>query len=502
MASPDLLLVAPPTRAYSIFFSFALLYLAAFIEEKGYKVEILDYRPSHSEGRDLSDLQKLCVKTILEKNPRYLGFTCLTADFNCIDWIARSSRSQGYRDKIIVGGHHPTFCPHDFFIHKGLYNYVVLGEGEQTLWDIMRTLDNNGDIRSVAGIAYSEDGSFAKTAPRQLAEDIDIFPNPAYDLIDMDQYIRPSTGLIRHIFISGVPILTTRGCPYQCTYCGNPSLWATQAHKKILRTRSINRVLDELSLLKDRYAIDGFYIADDAFTLNEERVNQFCQAMIDRKLDLVWACQTHVNLFTERMAGWMREAGCVQVEFGVESGSDRVLKVMKKGTNTKSIQRAFDISRAYGFRTLANLMINTPTETEEDLKMTVDFANRLKPTIYSYAITTPLVGTEDYNKYVKPPLTRNEYSLYLDGRIYRKIIDKRFRLAAHHLDLSKIYRRLNLRYMLLRFYFDALLYFMLHPGSYLRSHRWPEYRTAVLRRYLAFNKLAHLLNRIRRKSLG
>jgi radical SAM superfamily enzyme YgiQ (UPF0313 family) len=145
-------------------------------------------------------------------------------------------------------------------------------------------------------------------------------------------------------------------------------------------------------------------------------------------------------------------------------------------------------------------MINTPTETQEDLKMTVDFAKRLKPTIYSFAITIPLVGTEDYSKYVKPPLTREEYSLYLDSRIYRNIIDKRFKLAAHHLDVEKIYRHLYRRYMLFRFYFDALIYFMLHSRFYMTSHRWPEYKSAILRRYFAFNKLAHMFNRIRRKS--
>lgn len=502
MKRPDVLLVAPPTRAYSIYFSFALLYLAAYLEKTGHSVQIVDLRPSSLEGYDLSDLEAACVKRIVEINPAYLGFTCLTADFNCIERIARDVRKQGYGGKIIVGGHHPTFCPQDFFARRGLFDYVVLGEGEQTLLELVEALKNKEDAGNVSGIAYEKDGAVVKTLPRQLTEDIDIFPNPAYDLIDMDQYIRPSTGLIRHIFISGVPILTTRGCPYQCTYCGNPSLWATQTHKKILRTRSIGRVLDELSLLKSRYAIDGFYIADDAFTLNEERVNQFCQGMIDRKLGLVWACQTHVNLFTEKMAGWMRDAGCVQVEFGVESGSDRVLKVMKKGTNTKSIQRAFDISRAYGFRTLANLMINTPTETQEDLKTTVDFAKRLKPTIYSFAITIPLVGTEDYNKYVKPPLTREEYSLYLDSRIYRNIIDQRFKLAAHHLNVAKIYRQLYRRYMLFRFYFDALIYFMLHLRFYMTSRRWPEYRSAIFRRYFAFNKLAHMFNRIRRKSFG
>ncbi|MFA5157479.1 MAG: radical SAM protein [Candidatus Omnitrophota bacterium] len=502
MASPDLLLVAPPTRAYSIFFSFALLYLASFIEEKGYKVEILDDRPSHSEGLDLSILQNHCIKSILDKNPRYLGFTCLTADFICIEKIAKSVRSAGFKGKIIVGGHHPTFCPQDFFVQKGIYDYVVLGEGEQTLLDLMKTLDDKGNIQHVDGIAYAEDGSFAKTSPRQLIENIDIFPNPAYHLIDLNQYLRPSVGLIRHILLCGVPILTTRGCPYQCTYCGNPSLWATQMHKKILRTRSIDKVLEELSLLKNQYAIDGFYIADDAFTLNEDRVGEFCRGLLDRRLDLVWACQTHVNLFTERMAGWMRDAGCVQVEFGVESGSDRVLKVMKKGTNTKNIQRAFDISHAHGFRTLANLMVNTPTETEEDLRSTIDFAKRLRPTIYSYAITTPLVGTEDYKKYVKPPLTREEYSLYLDGRIYRKIIDERFKLSAHRLDIGKIYRHLNRRYMFFRYYFDALLYLLTHMRFYARSVHRNDYVMAFLKRYFGVNKLMHRMNRFYHSLLG
>ena len=499
MNNPDIVLVAPPTRAYSIYFSFALLYIAAFLEKKGLSVEIIDLRLAPSEWYALQNLEKICVERILASQSRYVGFTCLTADYNCIDRIARQLRQKGFDGTFIVGGHHPTFCPEDFFVEKGIYDYVVLGEGEITLLELLNCLETGGDIAEVAGIVYRDGDTMRKTTPRMLIEDISVFPPPAYHLLDMNQYTRPTTGLIRYVLLAGVPILTTRGCPYHCTYCGNPSLWATQRHKKILRTRPINAILDELQLLVNRYQIDAFYVADDAFTLNEQRVGEFCEGLKNRKLGLIWSCQTHVNLFTEKMARWMKEAGCVQVEFGVESGSNRVLKEMKKGTTTERIKPAFDLCRKYDLRTLANLMINTPTETKEDLKATIAFARQLKPTLYSYATTVPLVGTEVYEKYVRPKLTRAEYDMYLNVNSYHSIIDSRFKLAAHNENIGRVYRYLDYRFMRLRYCFDALIYFLKKNRFYLKSSRWHQYCFAILKRYAALNKLARLVNRFLKK---
>lgn len=497
---PDILLVAPPTRAYSTYFSFALIYIAAYLEQKGVGVEIIDLRPKPSEGHSLGDLENICVDKIIAKRPKYVGFTCLTADYDCIDRMAKQLRHKGFQGQLIVGGHHPTFCPEDFLVEKGLWNYVVMGEGEITLMELLNCLERNSDVSAVDGIAYLNNGEIHKTTLRMLTDDISMFPPPAYHLLDMNQYTRPTTGLIRHILISGVPIMTTRGCPYKCTYCGNPSLWAAQRHTKILRTRPINTVLDELQLLVDQYHIDAFYIADDAFTLNEQRVKEFCEGLNSRKLNLLWACQTHVNLFTESMVQWMKDSGCIQVEFGVESGSNRVLKEMKKGTTTERIKPAFDLCRKYNLRTLANLMINTPTETVDDLKATIAFARQLKPTIYSYAITVPLVGTEVYEKYVRPKLTRAEYSIYLDNKIYHSIVDKRFRLAAHDENLGRIYRYLNYRFMWLRHHFDALVYFLIKNRFYQKSSRWRQYCSAIIKKYTAFNRLIRMINKYIKKS--
>jgi radical SAM superfamily enzyme YgiQ (UPF0313 family) len=497
--SPTVTLVAPPTRAYSIYFSFALIYLAAVLEKNGISVKIIDLRPDPAEGHSLADLEAICAERILARNPDFVGFTCLTADYNCIDRIARELRAEGFGGTVIAGGHHPTFCPGDFFAQPGIYDYVVVGEGEQTLLELINCLRSNGDASEVAGLAYRENGSLHRTAARVLLDDIDTLPPPAYHLLDMGDYTRPTTGLIRHILISGAAILTTRGCPYKCTYCGNPSLWATHKYKKVVRKRSVDSVLDELELLADKYRIDAFYIADDAFTIGEDRVRRFCEGLIARKLDLAWACQTHVNLFTDNMARWMRDAGCLQVEFGVESGSDRVLKEMKKRTTTARIRRAFETARRHGLRTLANVMINTPTETERDLKKTVSFTRALKPTVYSYAVTVPMVGTEIYEKYVTPKLTAEEYSIYLDQGIYRRIVDRRFRLASHDKNIGGVYTYLDLRFMAARLYLDALFYFMRKWWLYRSCRRYRQYRTAIIKKYTAFNRLRRLVNRLARR---
>jgi radical SAM superfamily enzyme YgiQ (UPF0313 family) len=174
---------------------------------------------------------------------------------------------------------------------------------------------------------------------------------------------------------------------------------------------------------------------------------------------------------------------------------------MKKGTNTDRIKRAFDICRKYKLRTLANLMINTPTETEDDLNSTISFAKGLRPTIYSYAVTVPLIGTEVYEKYVAPKLTRAEYPIYLDDRIYRGITDKRFKLASHNKDINLISRYLYYRFMFLRYYLDALIYFLRKYRFYKKSNKWQEYRSAIIRKYTASNRITRLINRLRKALL-
>lgn len=488
MSTPiDIVLVSPPTRAYSPIVPFPCIYLAAYLEKKGFRCEIVDIKSSHLRI-DLTEIEKETVRRVLEINPACVGMTCLSAEYSCVLRMAQDLRNQGYRGTLIVGGHHPTFYPADFLYPHSPFDFVVLGEGEETLVELLSVLQKGEDARRVSGIALF-DTEMTVTPKRALLEDLSVLPMPSYELLDMDFYLQPRTSIIRYSIFAGVDVQTTRGCPCQCTYCGNPSLWTVHTYKKRFRCRPVSDVLDELEFLYRRYRIDSFFINDDSFTVSEQRVREFCDGLVNRKLDsLVWGIQTRVNIFTENMARMIAAGGCVQVEFGVESGSERILKLMKKGITLDQVRKAYAISKKHKLRTFANFMINTPTEKEEDLVKTIRLAKELRATHYGFFVTVPLPGTAIYQEYVHPPLTKDEYDIYLGSEPYKNVVDQRFKLCRHDKNIRLLASRLYLQFTAARIYLDPLLslvrFWRVYQSSYHRKRYAAAFLDIYVRRFL------------------
>lgn len=474
MIKPDCVLVAPPTRAYSPIVPFPCIYLAAYLEERGVRCALVDLKDNKNRV-GLKGLEELTVKRVLELNPEYAGFTCLSAEYYCVSRMIKGLRGAGYRGKIIVGGHHPTFYPDDFAHEGSPVDFCVMGEGEATLFELIEGLASKRNPGEIPGLAF-HDGKKVLTAPRRVIEDLGILPMPAYSHLDMRFYTEPRTSIIRYSIFSGVDVQTTRGCPCNCTYCGNPTLWEAHNYNKRFRCRPIPRVLDEIEYLRENYRIDSFFVNDDSFTTSNARVNEFCEGLKKRRLDrLAWGIQTRVNIFTEEMAKAVKDAGCLQAEFGVESGSQRILNLMKKGITTEQVERAFNICRKHKLRTFANFMINTPTETEEDLNATVRLAKKIKATHYGFFVTVPLLGTEIYNEYVNPRLTKEEYSLYLGSKPYKQVVDPRFKLSRHNKNVSILSMILFLRFTALPLYLDPMKSLFKHFDIYVKSDHSGRY---------------------------
>jgi radical SAM superfamily enzyme YgiQ (UPF0313 family) len=195
---------------------------------------------------------------------------------------------------------------------------------------------------------------------------------------------------------------------------------------------------------------------------------------------LVWGIQTRVNIFSEKTAEVISRSGCIQAEFGVESGSQRILDLMKKGITVGQVKNAFNICHKYKLRTFANFMINTPTETEEDLKATVKLAKEIKATHYGFFVTVPLLGTELYEEYVNPKLTKEEYGLYLGSSPYKRIVDKRFKLCQHDKNVSLLAMSLFLRFTFLPMYIDPFLSLFKHFRLYRESAHRRRYLWAFI----------------------
>jgi radical SAM superfamily enzyme YgiQ (UPF0313 family) len=251
-------------------------------------------------------------------------------------------------------------------------------------------------------------------------------------------------------------------------------------------------VLDEIEGLKKDYAIDSFYIQDDTFCLDKNRVVEFIEGLKKRKIDLFWGIETRVNLVNEDMIRLLKSSGCIQIDFGVESGSDDALRRMKKGVTVDQTIKAFDHCKTYKMRTFANIMFNTPEETLHDVDMTRELLKRISPTRVGLGLTVPFPGTEIYAQYLKPALTREEYKIFTHPDLFLNVVDPRFHLAKHDLDLAKLRIKTQAQFSGFRVFLDMTL----NPYYWRRlyqSKRKKQYLKAIIKN-LIFERTKKLID--------
>jgi anaerobic magnesium-protoporphyrin IX monomethyl ester cyclase len=373
-------LINPRVESYSSTIPpLGLLTIAAMLEKEGYTVRLFDIYPYND--RD--------IPKVVEFQPDVVGITVLT------DYLERALHVGGKirlalpKAFFLIGGVHVTALPEEsmraFGAHAG-----VLGEGEYTMLQLCGHLRDRMDWRSIQGIVYPADSrGFIVTPRRPYIEVLDEIPFPARHLLNFEDYLIPP-GIIRgHWSERSTTVMTGRGCPFQCIWCGSQ---CTFGHK--VRYRSISNVIAELQQLIRDYRIDTVWLVDDTFTLSKKRVLEFCAAVRENNIRLTLGCQAHVTTADEEMFREMKRTGFVQVDFGVESGSDRVLKTLKKHSNETAIRQAFACAKKAGLRTMATFMFGSPEEKEEDVEATMRLARAIYPDFVSSFFITPYPGTE------------------------------------------------------------------------------------------------------------
>jgi radical SAM superfamily enzyme YgiQ (UPF0313 family) len=264
------------------------------------------------------------------------------------------------------------------------------------------------DLENINGLYYWNDGEIISNGPPDLIDDLDSIPFPARHLLNFDPYLVPP-GMIRG-FVKGrvTTIFTSRGCPYPCTYCASSNVQG-----KKIRRRSVANVVQELEALVRDYRINGFYICDDLVTGDHEWIIEFSEKLKAKSLGLVWACQSRVDTLDDEMLAAMRSSGCVQIDFGVESGSDKTLKTMKKSTSVEAARHAFSMTRKAGVRSCATFIIGFPNETEQDMEETFEFAKEINADYTAFYFLTPYPGTPIYhtavaNNWLDPKMANSE----------------------------------------------------------------------------------------------
>lgn len=447
----DVVLFSPPSRMINHYRPpIALLYIGGYLTRKGLKVKIIDV-PLKKQVRDkkfimsrdntLEIIHKTMINEFRKVKTKIVGITCYTPEYFEVLKLAKEIKEIDDSIKIIGGGIHPTLYPEDFFDQNIGIDICVIGEGEITMYELCQSIlgKNNINFEDINGIAYFDHktNKVIRTPTRPLTEMLDDVSYPDYSLIDMDYYTNASPYSIRGCFLRSMYLLATRGCPSQCTFCVSKKLRQAAGGGTYSRVRSAESLIKELKELKDKYKIDSFYFIDDLFTINKNNVKQFCELLKKEKLNLLWGCSSKVSTLNEEILKIMAESGCIQIDFGVERGSNEALKFIKKGISIETIINIFNICKKYKIRTFANMLVNIPNETEKDLDDIDAIIRILNPDVISINIFTPYPGTEIYDN-LPYKFAKEDYPLLSKDPVWlTNHFPDKFQFASHNINFQE-----------------------------------------------------------------
>lgn len=382
--------------SYIMSIPFGITYLAAVLRENNHEVKLFDVYPDDNIHEIAEELEKSFL-------PDLIGFSVMTTNFNKAKNFASLLKKKFPCAKFCAGGIHPTVRPKET-IEKMCLDFVVIGEGEKVLAKICNDFKNNQILHSVKGVAFKKGDKFYINEGLDIVENLDTLPFPARELLPVSRYLIPP-GYIRSRFLNRVlSVYTSRGCPARCTFCNSSSIF----HRSV-RRRSVGNVIEEIKHLVKRYHIDGLYFHDETFTVNPEWVRNICNEL--KLFNLRWGCQTRVNLVNNELLDIMKDAGCLQIDFGIESASGRVLKSIKKAQTPEQIKKALDLTRKHGIKSFASFMVGLPGETEEDLIENINFLKKTKPDFTYFNLFTPFPGTEAAEVAIKDGKISEDYFL-------------------------------------------------------------------------------------------
>jgi anaerobic magnesium-protoporphyrin IX monomethyl ester cyclase len=361
--------------------SLGLAYLAAVSERRGDEVRIHD-----------GDVEDTLVQDVVRAfRPDLIGISANTTQvMSAWNEAARIKEVAG-EIPIVLGGPHPTVLPHESAALPQI-DLVARGEGEGTWEELSERLAAGRDWRGVAGLTYRHDGEIIDE-PSRAALELRELPRPAYHLFNMTRYtnVQPATDRIKGF---SFPIMTSRGCPYRCSYC-------SQIMERRWRMRSAEDVVDEWEWLVRDLGAAEIGVLDDSFNIQRQRVLDICDLLIERRLSHIpWIMINGIraNLTDEELLGKMRAAGCVRTAFGVESGNQEILdSVIHKQLTLDQVRSAFAAAKKVNMETIGFFMIGMPGETEQTMEETIRFACELDPLVANFSIATPFPGTEMYD---------------------------------------------------------------------------------------------------------
>lgn len=346
-----------------------LYYIGAVLKQNGFDAEILNWFDINLRPEEIEN-------TLREKNPAVIGFSIVHANrWGGID-IAGIARRILPQVKIVFGGVGTTFLWRHLLMHFGEIDFAVLGEAEYSFLSLVQSIEkgNYEGIEQIKGIVFRKEGKIVKTEDAGMIQDLDQLPMPS-------EYFA-----FNHISSS-------RGCPSNCSFCGSPQFWGRR-----VRFHSPEYFVGMIEQLY-RKGITFFFVSDDTFTMRKDRVIRICRIIIEKGLKINWFAIARVNHVDEEMLCWMRKAGCIQISYGVESGSEKIRKVLNKDVRTEDVRNAFSLTTRYGILARAYFIYGSPGENSKTIQETIDLICGIKPMSIIFYILDIFPGTALYEEW-------------------------------------------------------------------------------------------------------
>lgn len=366
-----------------------LAMLAAYVREHGHEPTIIDAAAERLSPEQL-------VTRLAALRPAVVGITANTVMMPPATRIAALLQERLPEVLVVLGGKHVSAIPED--VHgrtRSVFDVSVIGEGEETLLELMQTLERSGSkaalladgavLDGVRGLAFQRDGRLMKTPPRPFISDLDALPFPARDLLPIDRY-RPVGN--RYKRLPAFAMVAIRGCPYPCTFCSEA--------RTTVRFSSPTRVVNEIEHLVERYGAREITFWDDTMTVNKKWMYELCDRLIEKRLDIVWSCFAAINTITPELLTKMKAAGCWNIFYGIETPDEELKKHIRiqKFGSVEHVRQIIRQTQSAGIEVRAAFMVGLPGETAVAAMKTLDMALQLEPDYAQWNYTVPYPGTE------------------------------------------------------------------------------------------------------------
>lgn len=478
---PKTLLINPPltgsTMAHveMITEPLGLAYIAAMLEQNGYEVDILDALALGNEQTEglpdgrlrigLSEEQ--IAKHVSDYSPDIVGISCgFTVYVSDSHRIARCVKLAYPEAVIVFGGAHSTVVPELVLKDKNV-DLVVRGEGEMTLLDVVKNIEQGKSYRHIKGTVTKDNNQeVIFNEPREFIKDLDQLPFPARHLLPMEKYFEfQKRGKLLYRYYMRKPmanIVTSRGCPYNCVFCAVRTIAG-----RTWRGRSAENVVAEIKLLTNEYKIKEFTPWDDNISINKDRLINICQGIIDNGLDLTWATPNGIYLpsMDEEVLSWMIKSGYYRITFGLESGSEETLKYIRKKISRQKVKEVIEICNKLGIWTNATFIIGFPNEQIDSIRATMRAPIEYGLDYANFFMAQPYEGTDLYRDFEKEGLLgggiregsstlnssydtnyfTSEELAKLRDEAYKKLISHRILSALNPKNYGLLYRKINTR---------------------------------------------------------